>query len=149
MKHTITFAVLLFASPTLLADDPTDRGLLVGKWQSEKGDGGETWRIATTADGLETAYSDRGDENVLRCNTQGRECQLKQSGDEIKISMWFNGPKLVQMETRGSDVVKRRFRVVDGGQALEVERIPIVPAGKPETTRFKRVDTLTSRASAP
>jgi hypothetical protein len=53
--------------------------------------------------------------------------------------MWFNGPKLVEIEARGTEVVKRRFSVTGDGDRMDVETIPIVPAGKSETRHFKRV----------
>jgi hypothetical protein len=52
--------------------------------------------------------------------------------------MWFNGPKLVVMEVRGSEVLKRRFHATDDGSATEVESIPIVPQGKSELVRLTR-----------
>jgi hypothetical protein len=53
--------------------------------------------------------------------------------------MWFNGPKLVELETKGKEVVKRRFAVAGEGDTLEIEVIPIEPAGKTETLRFRRL----------
>ncbi len=52
--------------------------------------------------------------------------------------MWFNGAKLVELETRGNQVVKRRFTVTGDGDSMELETIPLVPAGSGETTHFKR-----------
>jgi hypothetical protein len=46
---------------------------------------------------------------------------------------------LVQLETRGSDVVKRRFVVQSQDDLMEVEVMPLVPPGKTEVLRFKRV----------
>ena len=56
------------------------------------------------------------------------------------VSMWFNGPRLVELETKGSEVVKRRFMILPKGDVMEMELIPIVPGGKPETFQFKRVE---------
>jgi hypothetical protein len=65
------------------------------------------------------------------CATSGRECDFATSGKPGKVSLWFNGAKLVQLETRGPEVVKRRFLVKDNH--LEMEVIPISPGGKTET----------------
>ena len=43
----------------------------------------------------------------------------------------------MELETRGSDVIKRRFHAVDG-DTLEVEVIPLNPAGKTEAVQFRR-----------
>ena len=58
--------------------------------------------------------------------------------------MWFNGPKLVEMETRGSEIIKRRFQAEEGDM-VEVEVIPIVPSGKTEVVRLHRVSESDSR----
>jgi hypothetical protein len=52
--------------------------------------------------------------------------------------MWFNGDKLVELETKGREVVKRSFAVPQQGDTLEVEVIPIVPEGRTETLHFAR-----------
>jgi hypothetical protein len=74
----------------------------------------------------------------VECNTAGRECQSKQAGKPVKVSMWFNGPKLVVMEVRGSEVLKRRFHAADDGSSMELEVIHIAPPGKPELLRLAR-----------
>jgi hypothetical protein len=60
------------------------------------------------------------------------------AGKKATVSVWFNGPKLVQLETQGASVVKRRFAALPQGEAIEVKTIPIVPDGNGETVRFKR-----------
>ena len=57
-------------------------------------------------------------------------------------SVVFDG--MVAAQSRGSDVVKRRFSVGEQGDSLEVEEIPVVPAGKPVVERFKRVPLSTA-----
>jgi hypothetical protein len=59
-----------------------------------------------------------------------------------KVSMCFNGPKLVELETRGNQVVKRRFTVTGDGDTMDLETIPIVPTGKSETTHLRRVPSV-------
>ncbi len=36
-----------------------------------------------------------------------KECEVKESGKKVKVMVYFNGPKLVMMETRGDQVVNR------------------------------------------
>ena len=59
--------------------------------------------------------------------------------------MWFNGSKLVEMETRGPHRVKRRFSISSDTDSMELETIPIVPPGKSETAHFKRVSAATAK----
>ena len=121
----MTIRLILIAaavlSVTAFADTTADRAKLTGKWQMENNGkpAGEIWTIED--------------------NTMRRECEIKDSGKNAKVSIWYSGPKLVQMETRGSDVVKRRFSVIADKGQMEMELIAIVPAGKPETIRFTRV----------
>lgn len=75
----------------------------------------------------------------FECGTEGSECAIKDTGRHAKVSMWFNGSKLVVLETRGDRIVKRRFGVSGKEDTLEPEIIPIMPAGKTETLRFRRV----------
>jgi hypothetical protein len=55
--------------------------------------------------------------------------------------MWFNGPTLVQIRTRGSEVIKRRFHVTSDRGTHELEIIPIAPGGKTEIVRMSRCQT--------
>jgi hypothetical protein len=81
----------------------------------------------------------------FECNTLGKECAVKQSGRQVKVSIWYNGPKLVEMEVHGSEVLKRRFSVAGDGDTLDLEIIPIVPSRKTETLHLKRISVSASR----
>jgi hypothetical protein len=59
--------------------------------------------------------------------------------------MWFNGTKLVELETVGNQVVKRRFTVTGDGDTMELETIPMVPSGSSEITHFKRSQSDASK----
>jgi hypothetical protein len=127
---------LSLAAAAAFAGQDEDRARLLGKWQSS---GGESWTIARDGDLLRLTSAQNGRQDAeFRCNTVGKECEAKESGKAVKITMWFNGPKLVITETRGSDVVKKRFQATGDGNAMEVETLPIVPEGKPETTKMTR-----------
>jgi hypothetical protein len=117
-----------------------DRDRLIGTWEGQGSGAPKTvWVLADDGDSLRITQTEN-DRKVseLACNTAGRQCELKDSGKPVKVSMWFNGPKLVVMEVRGSEVLKRRFHATDDGSAMEVELIPIVPQGKPELVRLSR-----------
>src|ERR1700680_4709132 len=47
----------------------------------------------------------------IECKPTGAECEGTASGKKAKVTMYFNGPTLVQLETVGSDVIKRQFTV--------------------------------------
>jgi len=120
---------------TLLADDFADRAKLIGTWEST--DPALTLALEQNGDAIRITESHADQQpSKIECNVGGKECQVKDSGRSAKIMLWYNGAKLVEMETRGSEVVKRRFSASD--DAMEIELIPIVPDGKPQVTKLKR-----------
>lgn len=123
---------------TLYADDLTDRAKLSGTWEVADGpDAGATWALEQNGDSIRITQSHKDQQlSRVECNLGGSECQLKDGGRPAKISMWFNGAKLVEMETRGSEITKRSFAVT--GDSMEIQTVSIVPDGKPQVTRLKR-----------
>ncbi len=75
---------------------------------------------------------------LIGCNTLGKECNVKYQGHAAKVSFWFNGSKLVKLETRGSSVTRRRFEFAIGDKTINVELSSIVPEGKSEKLAFAR-----------
>ena len=139
---------VLFAA-TASADN-VDREKLAGSWEIQ-GTAPESnavtgWTFKLQGNSFHVTERE-GDKAVanFECNTEGTPCEVKTGGKKATISMWFNGPKLVQMETKGSDVVKRRFGILPKGDVLEMELIPIVPSGKSETYQYKRIASGDSR----
>lgn len=133
MKRILVFGCLICAGAAF-ADDTADRGKLAGSWESPDG---ARWVLDSKGDAVHVAEFDH-DRKVseFECNTVGRECDVKDNGKSAKVTMYYNGPKLIVLETRGSDVVKLRFQASD--DQLEVETMPIVPAGKTETAKLAR-----------
>ena len=72
------------------------------------------------------------------CKSDGKDCNFKEEGKKAKVSVYFNGPKLVEIRTRGDVVMKRRFGLTNDGKTLEVESMPIVPPGKTETALYAK-----------
>jgi hypothetical protein len=144
MQLRSVLASLLLVSAACFAEDYADTSKLAGSWDLD-GAGKTTWKLAATSDGVHFTYT-RGGQKVadFDCNTSGKECAVSMEGKKAKVSVYFNGPLLVMLETRGDNVVKWRFGAVAGGQELEVETTPITGSGKPETQRFKRVDVQAS-----
>jgi hypothetical protein len=98
-----------------------------------------SWTFSTAHDSIQVTEAEDGKKVTdFACGTEGKPCEVKTGGKKATVSMWFNGSQLVEMETKGSDVVKRRFKILPQGDAMKMEVIPIVPSGKTETFQFKR-----------
>jgi hypothetical protein len=116
---------------------------LIGSWQLQDQsteNSATRWIFAVDGGNLQITQLD-GDTIVTKskCSTNGSTCELKAGGNKGMISMWYNGTKLVQMETHGSVIIKRRFAVLSPGNVMEMEVIRIVPSGNTETFRFRRL----------
>ena len=142
-KHGIgTLALGLGLVLLATADELVERTKLVGFWklQGSPGSGLErAWMITSIGAELQMTQIE-GDKVVskFKCATKGGPCEATSDGHKAAISMWYNGAKLVEMETRGSEILKRRFGVLAQGDVMEVETIPIIPSGKSEIYRFQR-----------
>jgi hypothetical protein len=137
--HALGLTLLLFCFAAW-ADEQTDRAKLLGAWDSQDGSAKRAaWTFEFKGDSLHVTYSE-GDQVVtdFECNTKGRDCDAKIGGGRAKVSLWFNGPKLVELETKGQEILKHRFGIAGQGDQMEVEIIPIAPDGKAETLHFKR-----------
>ena len=142
--YAIVLTALLL-SAAAFAEDDADRAKLGGTWQVETPAAGQTaavWTLEEKGDSMHVTHSEGARTLAdFECNTTGKECETKDSGKQAKVSMWFSGAKLVQLETRGSDVVKRRFSVTGQGDRMELEVIPVVPTGDTEKIVFKRLQS--------
>ena len=106
MGARVLYTLVLFTS-VAFADDYADRAKLAGTWQA---DAGSTLVVENTNDIVKITQSQNGKKvSEIECNVTGKECEVSENGHKAKVSMWFNGPKLVELETRGSEVVKRTF----------------------------------------
>lgn len=123
------------------ADDAPARARLLGTWQETDGSGKVTsvWVLEADADSLHVTNS-QGDQKLseIDCKPAGAECEGTDSGKKVKVMMYFNGPALVQMETAGTDVIKRRFTVTDKSDMMELDVMPLTGHAKPETLHLKR-----------
>jgi hypothetical protein len=138
----------LFSAGATPVEDSAVRAKLMGEWQQSDGNGvtKATWTLKETGSSIHLSNSANAAIVMdFDCNTEGKECTVKHSGHSSKVSIWFNGAKLVELETTGSQVVKRRFTVTGDGDSMELETIPMVPTGPAETTHFKRISGATAR----
>jgi hypothetical protein len=132
--------VMLSVSGLVFADDLATRALLLGQWESQDGAGqSSVWTIERKGEALRVAAS-KGDQKLLEyeCKPSGVDCDAWVSGKRAKISMYFNGPALVQIETKGSEITKRRFLAKDH-EMIDLEVIPVVPGGNSHIIHLKRV----------
>src|SRR5713101_3688687 len=137
--YMTAFAALLLWVP-VLADDASARAQLMGAWQQQddSGKGISVWVVETRGNSLHITNS-QGDQKLseIECKP-GAECEGTASGKKSKVTMYFSGPTLVQLETVGSDVIKRQFTVREQPDILELEVIPIIGSAKSETLHLKR-----------
>ena len=125
-----------------LADDVTARERLIGVWQQQddSGKGVSTWVMEAKGNLLHITNS-QGDQilSEISCDPTGAECDGTVSGKKAKVVMYYNGPTLVELETIGSDVVKRRFTVAEQPDLMEIEVMAITGNTKSETLHLKRM----------
>ncbi len=143
MRTLLAVAGALLVASACLGQDSDDQAKVSGEWQTGNGSGkAESWVIREKDDDVHIARSRNGEKAMeFDCNTRGRECQVEDSGKPVKVSLWFNGPVLVELETRGSEVLKRRFKPMGDGNGLELETTLISSGGRPETIRLERVQS--------
>jgi hypothetical protein len=143
--YMTAFAALLLWVP-VLGDDASARVQLIGAWQQQddSGKGTSVWVVETKGGSLHITNS-QGEQKLseIDCKPTGTECEGTASGKKTKITMYFNGPTLVQLETVGSDVIKRQFTVREQPDILEIEVIPIIGNAKSETLHLKRMPRST------
>jgi hypothetical protein len=130
----LTFAAVAVVALPLAAQD---RPNLSGTWQFDSSKSelhtvratGGTWVIHEDADTGSIQITESADEAgkkvELKCTTDGKECKV--SGDKATASFWYNGPLLVEMETKGDHVVRYRMKLSDDGKTLTVSSTTIVP----------------------
>lgn len=141
-KTVLSLAILVAgtASANAPADDQADRDKLMGSWQIEAASGGEAaeWSFTPQGDAVKVTEVESGNKIAdFVCNTDGKPCDVKIGGKKVSVSMWYNGPKLVELEQHGSDTVRRRF-AVPSADHMEMEVTDMSPSGRNETLKFKR-----------
>jgi hypothetical protein len=112
-----------------------DRPNLSGTWQFDSSGSqlhtvtiaGATWVISEDDDSIQITQSETsgGKKIQLKCTTDGKECKV--SGEKGTASFWYNGPMLVEMESKGDRVTRYRMKLSEDGKTLTVDTTPIVP----------------------
>lgn len=137
MRYLVLSGCIFFAASAFAqsADDPN----YSGTWRLHSDDAVRL--VLTQKDDTIHVKELRGTEIKAdyTCNTVGKECTVKYEGRPAKVSFWFNGPKLVEFETRGGTVTRRRFQLADNGSTLNIELSSLSPGGKDEKLEFARI----------
>lgn len=132
-------AVLLAGSA--FAGDEADRARLMGSWKlADSGKDGPTWVFQDKGDALHVINA-RGATVLTEfdCDTYGHECVVKVNGRTATVALWFVGAKLVEMETRGTSVLKRTFGLGKESDSMDLELTQIAPGSKTEIQHFERM----------
>ena len=81
-----------------------------------------------------------GDQKVseFQCPPKGAECEGTVKGMKATMTTYYDGATLVQFETKGADVTKRRFTVAGPPDIMEIDVMPVVGGDKAETLHLKR-----------
>ena len=136
MRSLVSFsACLLLFSCALIAQDPSKPNF-TGTWQLDPAKSelntshasGATWVIEEKDNSIHITEmeSAKGDRKIeLKCTTDGKECNVP--SEKAKASFWYNGPMLVEMETKGDNATRYRLKLMDAGKSLNVEVTYIVP----------------------
>ena len=142
-SQMIALAAVMLCVP-LLADDVSDRAKLIGNWQRQDDStkAAAVWLLEMKGAALHITES-LGDQRVseFECPPKGADCEGTVEGMKASASMYYDGPALVQLMTKESDVTRRRFAVTGQGDLMEIEVMPIVGSEKAETLHLKRIKT--------
>ena len=148
MRSLVSFsACLLLFSCALLAQD-SSKPNFTGAWQLDPARSelntnrvsGANWVIEEKDNSIHITETEagKGDRKIeLKCTTDGKECNVP--SEKAKASFWYNGPMLVEMETKGDNATRYRLKLVDDGKVLNVEVTYIVPQiEKPDKLVFSK-----------
>jgi hypothetical protein len=124
-------ALAVFVLPAAGQDRPN----LSGTWQFDSSQSqlhtvtvaGATWVIDEDDSSIRITESEDGASKKveLKCTTDGKECKV--SGLKATASFWYNGPMLVEMESKGDHVTRYRMKLSADGKTLTVDTTSIVP----------------------
>ncbi len=135
MSHGISLLACSVLAVLVLPLAGQDRPNLSGTWQFDSAKSqlhtvtiaGATWTIAENDDSIQITESEDGAKKKieLKCTTDGKECKI--AGEKATASFWYNGPLLVEMESKGDRVTRYRMKLSEDGKTLTVDSTPIVP----------------------
>lgn len=135
VMYTIAAFAAFSTIASAQADPLADRANLTGSWVQNGGNRG--WVIEPSGNNLHmTLLENSAPVADFTCTADGHDCETKISGHKAKVSMYYNGAALVQFETRGDQVVKRRFSAT--GNSLKVQITAMNGKTETEEREFAR-----------
>jgi hypothetical protein len=140
MRVTAAILVLpfLFTCRLVASTDAVGKSGFSGRWALQQDDSVELI-LEQTSDSIQLREAKSGATRTeYTCNTHGKECPAKDAGHSAKVSLWFNGPKLVEIMAKGREVTRRRYSITNDGSTLRVEVSPMSGVGKNETLVYTR-----------
>jgi len=84
-----------------------------------------TWAIEEAENSIHLVQSEGKTKTEMKCTTDGKDCTIR--GEKATASFWYNGPMLVEMETKGGRITRYRLKLSDDGKTLRVDTTSIVP----------------------
>lgn len=140
MRVTAAILVLPFIFTCRIVASTGETGTpgFSGKWALQQ-DTSVELVLEQTSDSIQLRETKAGTmKTEYVCNTNGKECPAKDEGHSAKVSLWFNGPKLVEIISRGHELTRRRYSIADDGATLRVEVSTMSGAAKNETLVYTR-----------
>lgn len=135
MRNAATLLVWSTVAVLALPLAGQDRPNLSGTWQFDGAKSqlhgvtisGATWVISEDDVSIQITESEDGVKKKieLKCSIDGKECKV--GGEKATASFWYNGPLLVEMESKGDHVTRYRMKLSDDGKTLTVDSTSIVP----------------------
>jgi hypothetical protein len=140
--YTLSTCLVLVLSAAVAVGQEQEHPSFSGTWQFDASKSevhsskisSATWVIEEGDNSIHISQTENGKakKTELQCTTDGKECKFP--GDR-RDSFWYNGPMLVDMETKNDHVIRYRMKISDDGKTLTVEVTPIVP-------QSDKIDTL-------
>jgi hypothetical protein len=136
MRNAATLpAICALCAMALPLAGQDDRPNLSGTWQFDSTKSelhtvkveGATWVIHEDDSSIQITESadGSGKKIEMKCTTDGKQCKV--GGDKATASFWYNGPMLVEMESKGDRVTRYRMKLSSDGNTLTVDTTSIVP----------------------
>jgi len=153
-KSYLLLGVFVFSGSIFSSVLAAERPDLNGSWRVDPSKSDVHSRMPATLQIQQTDDSIHitevaGDKNLsdITCKTNGHDCKAKDNGHDIKASFYYNGPMLVELDTAGDNVTKKRFRTAQDG-TLTIEVMHINPSGRDEKMVLTKAgDTKVATAS--
>jgi hypothetical protein len=143
--------LFLLSGGVLLAQDHPN---FSGDWKLDtaksQSSGAKATELAIKQDGdtISVTTEEDGKPFEFKCATNGQNCKRK--GEPGEVSMYYNGPVLVELDMEGHNndrVVKKRLRLGADGKSMEMELIPVNPPGPSEKLVFAKSETQQASAA--